>query len=86
VVDNYFTGRKRNIEQWLGHENFEMLHHDIGRQNARYFNNVVDPGSGAFLTSGSGMGNKKSRSGSGILIWNERPGSYFRELRNNFLG
>jgi hypothetical protein len=33
VVDNYFTGRKRNIEQWLGHENFEMLHHDIGRQN-----------------------------------------------------
>jgi UDP-glucuronate decarboxylase len=29
VVDNYFTGRKRNIEQWLGHENFEMLHHDI---------------------------------------------------------
>jgi hypothetical protein len=33
VVDNYFTGRKRNIEQWLGHENFEMLHHDIGTQN-----------------------------------------------------
>ena len=30
VVDNYFTGRKRNIEQWLGHENFEMLHQDIG--------------------------------------------------------
>jgi len=29
VVDNYFTGSKRNIEQWLGHENFEMLHHDI---------------------------------------------------------
>ncbi|XP_023333014.1 UDP-glucuronic acid decarboxylase 1 [Eurytemora carolleeae] len=29
VVDNYFTGRKRNIEQWLGHENFEMLHQDI---------------------------------------------------------
>merc|ERR1719516_398404 len=29
VVDNYFTGRKRNVEQWLGHHNFEMLHHDI---------------------------------------------------------
>jgi len=29
VVDNYFTGRKRNIEQWLGHENFEMIHHDV---------------------------------------------------------
>ena len=29
VVDNYFTGRKRNIEHWLGHENFEMIQHDI---------------------------------------------------------
>jgi len=29
VVDNYFTGSKRNIEQWIGHENFEMVHHDI---------------------------------------------------------
>jgi len=29
VVDNYFTGRRRNVEQWLGHENFELLHHDI---------------------------------------------------------
>ena len=29
VVDNYFTGSRRNIEQWIGHENFEMLHHDI---------------------------------------------------------
>jgi hypothetical protein len=51
---------------------------------------VADPdsGSGAFLTPGSGirgswMG-KKSRSGSGI--WNGHPGSYFQELRNNFLG
>ena len=29
VADNYFTGSRRNIEQWLGHANFEMLHHDI---------------------------------------------------------
>jgi len=29
VVDNYFTGRKRNVEQWVGHHNFELLHHDI---------------------------------------------------------
>ncbi|OQV24037.1 UDP-glucuronic acid decarboxylase 1 [Hypsibius exemplaris] len=29
VVDNYFTGRKKNIEQWIGHANFEMMHHDI---------------------------------------------------------
>jgi hypothetical protein len=38
-------------------------------------------GSGAFLTSGSGMG-KKIR----IRIRDEHPGSYFRELRNNFFG
>merc|ERR1719468_936985 len=29
VADNYFTGSKRNIEQWVGRENFEMMHHDI---------------------------------------------------------
>lgn len=29
VVDNFFTGHKRNIEHWLGHNNFELLHHDI---------------------------------------------------------
>ena len=29
VVDNLYTGRKRNIEQWLGHENFDLVIHDI---------------------------------------------------------
>ncbi len=29
VVDNFFTGRKRNVEHWVGHENFELLNHDI---------------------------------------------------------
>ena len=29
MADNYFTGSRRNIEQWIGHENFELLHHDI---------------------------------------------------------
>jgi len=29
VIDNFFTGRRRNIEQWLGHENFELITHDI---------------------------------------------------------
>ncbi|GAB6019070.1 UDP-glucuronic acid decarboxylase 1 [Chamberlinius hualienensis] len=29
VADNFFTGRKRNIEHWVGHENFELIHHDI---------------------------------------------------------
>lgn len=29
VVDNFYTGRKSNVEQWIGHENFELIHHDI---------------------------------------------------------
>ncbi|XP_013419356.1 UDP-glucuronic acid decarboxylase 1 [Lingula anatina] len=29
VVDNFFTGRKRNVEHWIGHPNFELIHHDI---------------------------------------------------------
>lgn len=29
VADNFFTGSKRNIEHWIGHENFELIHHDI---------------------------------------------------------
>ncbi len=47
--------------------------------------NVADPdsGSGTFMSPGlgSGMG-KKIR----IRVRDEQPGSYFRELRNNFLG
>ncbi|XP_011496506.1 PREDICTED: UDP-glucuronic acid decarboxylase 1, partial [Ceratosolen solmsi marchali] len=31
VVDNFFTGRKRNIDHWIGHENFELVHHDVVR-------------------------------------------------------
>lgn len=31
VVDNFFTGRKRNVEHWIGHENFELVHHDVVR-------------------------------------------------------
>ncbi|CAO1397606.1 unnamed protein product [Diamesa hyperborea] len=29
VVDNFFTGRKRNVGHWIGHVNFELIHHDI---------------------------------------------------------
>jgi hypothetical protein len=44
---------------------------------------IGDPGLGAFLTTGSGIRNRrKSASGSGI--WDEQPGSYFLELRNHF--
>lgn len=29
VVDNMFTGRKKNIAQWLGHPNFQLIIHDV---------------------------------------------------------
>lgn len=29
VVDNMFTGRKKNIVQWLGHPNFQLIVHDV---------------------------------------------------------
>lgn len=29
VVDNFFTGRKRNVDTWIGHENFELINHDV---------------------------------------------------------
>ena len=28
-LDNYFTGRKANIRQWIGHPNFELIRHDV---------------------------------------------------------
>lgn len=29
VVDNMFTGRKKNIVQWIGHPNFSLIIHDV---------------------------------------------------------
>ena len=28
-LDNYFTGRKSNISEWIGHPNFELIRHDV---------------------------------------------------------
>jgi UDP-glucuronate decarboxylase len=28
-LDNYFTGRKANIAQWIGHPRFELIRHDV---------------------------------------------------------
>ena len=28
-LDNYFTGRKVNIQKWIGHHNFELIRHDV---------------------------------------------------------
>lgn len=29
VVDNMFTGRLKNVAQWLGHPNFQLIIHDV---------------------------------------------------------
>ena len=29
VVDNMFTGRPQNIQQWIGHPNFQLIIHDV---------------------------------------------------------
>ncbi|KAI6191563.1 UDP-glucuronate decarboxylase [Aphelenchoides bicaudatus] len=29
ALDNYFTGRRKNVEHWVGHPNFELVHHDV---------------------------------------------------------
>lgn len=29
IVDNFFTGDKNNVEHWIGHNNFEVIHQDI---------------------------------------------------------
>ncbi len=61
---------------------FSRIRIDVGSRISVAY---LYPGSGAIWTPGSGMG-KKSRSGSQIRIWDEHPGSYFRDLLNNFLG
>lgn len=29
ALDNFYTGRKRNVERWIGHPHFELVHHDV---------------------------------------------------------
>ena len=29
VIDNMFTGRPQNIQQWVGHPNFQLILHDV---------------------------------------------------------
>ncbi|KAG9291728.1 hypothetical protein G9A89_012013 [Geosiphon pyriformis] len=29
VIDNFFTGRKNNLDHWMGHPNFELIRHDV---------------------------------------------------------
>ena len=28
-LDNFFTGNKKNVQQWIGHPRFELIRHDI---------------------------------------------------------
>jgi hypothetical protein len=47
---------------------------------------VADPGSGAFLSIGSGIRNGEKNPDPGSEIQDEHPWSYFRELSISFLG
>lgn len=29
ALDNFFTGRKKNLQQWIGHQNFDLVSHDV---------------------------------------------------------
>jgi UDP-glucuronate decarboxylase len=29
VLDNFFTGSRRNVQHWIGHPNFELIRHDV---------------------------------------------------------
>jgi len=29
VLDNFFTGRRENVEQWIGHPHFKLIQHDV---------------------------------------------------------
>lgn len=29
ALDNFFTGRKKNLQQWIGHPNFDLVQHDV---------------------------------------------------------
>ena len=28
-LDNYFTGERSNLKQWINHPNFEIIRHDV---------------------------------------------------------
>ena len=28
-IDNFISGKKKNINQWLNHNNFRLINHDI---------------------------------------------------------
>jgi hypothetical protein len=69
---------------WI-HVRFTSSQGASKRKLCEHMRGVVDPNSGAFLTPGSGILDPwwvKDM----IRIQDEHPGSYFRELRNNFLG
>ncbi len=65
-----------------GDEEQEPVHHTRGRGVLQHQKHDLDPGSGAFLTPPNpGWVNNQDPE-----IRDEQPGSYFRQLRNNFLG
>ena len=29
ALDNFFTGKRANVAHWIGHQNFELIRHDV---------------------------------------------------------
>jgi hypothetical protein len=63
----------------MGSEIFQKSRNISEKRRLR--DSVADPGSGAFLNPGSGIGKKIK-----IRIRDEHPGLYFRELRKPLSG
>ncbi len=72
------------VKKWLKRIHVDVVNEHLNMikvmSNMMVPSSVAHPGSGAFLTLGSWMC-KKSRT----RVRDEHPGSYFRELGNNFL-
>ena len=41
VVDNMFTGRQKNVAQWIGHPHFQLIIHDVVGTNFSFSENVI---------------------------------------------
>jgi hypothetical protein len=68
VVDNLFTGQKKNIEHWIGHPNFTFFLHDI---IFPFFVRILAPPLLQFGTSATGttlLPNNRLRS-TRYIIW-----------------
>ncbi|KAJ3090010.1 UDP-glucuronic acid decarboxylase 1, partial [Phlyctochytrium bullatum] len=41
VLDNFFTGKTRNIRHWIGHPHFDLIRHDVVASPPHYQYNPI---------------------------------------------